>query len=166
MKDLESDATERGSSRVRLLTAIVTLLLILTGCNYLRTFPLYSELYVESPEFIELKYLDDPKWWDYPSLSAIRRRIDDYCTTYPDIPAEVAASLRRLTVRKGMNADQIAAVLGQPAKRQRLSPASELWTYDDRRIWGVRRWYYSWGKLRFDDGRLARVDVEYINIHK
>jgi hypothetical protein len=96
----------------------------------------------------------------------IRRRVDEYCTTHPDISAEAAASLRALTFRKGMNADQVAAVLGQPTKRRRLSAASELWTYDDRSVWGVRRWYYSWGKLRFDDGHLARIDVEYINIHK
>lgn len=147
-------------------TAAAVLLVALSGCNYLRMFPLYSELYVASPSSIKLDYVDDPRWWDYPTLSMIRGRVEEYCATHPDVPVDVAESLRALVVRDGMDADQVMAVLGRPSKRRRLSSTSELWTYRNRRVAGVRRWYYSWGKLQFDDGRLVQITFEGIEIHK
>ena len=156
-----------GWKWVRSVVAIGTglFLLGLTGCNYLRTFPLYSELYIEHRDFIELKHIDDPRWWDYPMLASIRQRVEVYCTTHTDVPPDICESLRHLTIRRGMDTEQIVAVLGLPRIRQRLTDVTEVWTYDQS-VEGVRRWYYSWGKLRFDRGILVDIEAEYINIHK
>lgn len=141
--------------------AVITglLLLGLTGCNYLRTFPLYSELYIERRDSITLKDLGDP------TLASIRQSVEVYCTTHKDVPSDVCESLRQVTIRKGMDMEQVVAVLGLPRERERLTDATEVWTYDQS-VEGTRRWYYSWGKLQFDRGILVDIEAEYINIHK
>ena len=131
------------------------------GCNYLRTFPLYSELHVAHPDFIALQYLDDPRWWDYATLSSIRQSVADYIISHPNLRPDISESLRHLTIRKGMDTEQVLAVLGPPKKRQTLADAMEIWTYDGRKG-GVRSWYYSWGKLQFNRGILMDIEVEYI----
>jgi len=99
-------------------------------------------------------------------LSAIRQRVETYCAAHPDLSTDVAASLRRLTVRKGMDPEQVVAIFGLPGQRRQLSDGSVEWTYDDRSVWGIRRLYYSWGKLRFEDGRVGDIKVKQVKIYK
>jgi hypothetical protein len=64
-------------------------------CNYLRMFPLYSEVYVREHDTGVLRYLDRADWWDYPTLAAPRKRIEAYVAAHPMLSAQDAMELRR-----------------------------------------------------------------------
>ena len=70
------------------------------GGNYYRVFPLYSEVYIEHPDFIKLDYIDRPEWWDYPTLATIRKNINDYLEQNPDIASNISATLKNLSIKK------------------------------------------------------------------
>jgi hypothetical protein len=146
----------------RVLLATSLLVFSLAGCNWLRFFPLYAELYVQEHESIALDFVDSPGWWDYPTLAATRERVEVYVARHPDVPSDVVEALRRLTFRRGMNPDQILAVIGPPSRQEQFTDGGQLWTYDDRQVWGMRRWYYSWGRVWFEQGTVARIEAKYV----
>lgn len=139
--------------------------LSLVGCNYLREFPLYSEVYVETPDSIRLDYYDDPAWWDYPTLSSIRKRVEAYLAANPHVSPDVQAALRALEIRKGMDKSQVLLVVGEPTRKQGLPDGREEWLYK-KDVAGTLRWYYHWGKLRFQNGILADIEVQRAKIYK
>ena len=153
----------------RFIIAIVILLFLITGAwvgrNYLRTFPLYSEVYVEHPDSIKLKYYDSPDWWDYSTLTSIRKQITDYLVKHPNIDTDITHSLKNLSITKGMNTRQVPLVIGEPSKKKILKDNEELWIYTGT-SGGVLCWYYEWGKVRFKNRILKDIEVKYIHIHK
>lgn len=139
--------------------------LSLVGCNYFREFPLYSEVHVETPGSIQLDYYDDPAWWDYPTLSSIRKRVDTYLKANLDVSPNVRDSLRELQIKKGMDKEQVLSVIGEPTKKQFLPDGREEWLYRAD-VAGTLRWYYRWGKLRFQNGILSDIEVHRAKIYK
>lgn len=139
--------------------------LSLAGCNYLREFPLYSEVYVETPDSIRLDYYDDPAWWDYSTLSSIRNRVDAYLKANPNVNPDMRDSLRGLRIKKGMDKAQVLLVVGEPTKKQMLQDGREEWLYKAD-VAGTLRWYYRWGKLQFQNGTLSNIEVQRAKISK
>jgi len=139
--------------------------LSLVGCNYLREFPLYSEVHVETPDSIRLDYYDNPAWWDYSTLSSIRKGVDAYLRANPNVSPDVRDSLRELQITKGMDKEQVLSVIGEPTKKQVLPDGGEEWLYKAE-VAGTLRWYYRWGKLRFQNGILSSIEVQRAKIYK
>ena len=139
--------------------------LSLVGCNYLREFPLYSEVYVETPDSIRLDYYDDPAWWDYPTLSSIRKRVGAYLQANPNISPDMRDSLQGLQIKKGMDKEQVLSVVGEPTKKQVSPDGVEEWLYKSD-VAGTLRWYYRWGKLRFQNGVLSEIEVQRMRVYK
>jgi hypothetical protein len=251
----------------RMKIVIWLMVLVLSGCNHLRTFPLYSEVYVEHPDFIKLSYYEPSGYTDaIPETREAYERIEDYLSKNLDVPFSIRAALRAFRVEKGMNEEQVRLIIGEPRRKKILKDGSELWIYDkkdyrhllainflsrlkfkngtlidydrnkifdrasiylirkrmevyfeenpnlnqeiktalselkiqkgmdkeqvllvvgepttkkklrdnnelwiykgDRMSKGERQWYYGWGKLKFHNGILKDIEVQYINIYK
>jgi len=116
--------------------------------------------YVERPSSIRLGYSEDPGWWDYETLGAIRQQIETYLKLNTSVNPEIQGALRRLEVRKGMSEEQVQVVLGPPSNRRVTDEQIDVWTYK-KPTWGVRRWYSGWGKLYFRDGTLVDIEVQH-----
>ena len=145
----------------RLLT-LFAVVAFASGCNHLRFFPLYSEVRKEQPEVLQL----DRKSSDYQIRLAIHHALDDYCARKPSA-TDACESLRNFTLRKGMDTEQVSILLGPPDTRRTLEQGSELWIYHRRiREVSIRDWYYSRGKLRFEQGVLTDIEHDEIWIDK
>jgi outer membrane protein assembly factor BamE (lipoprotein component of BamABCDE complex) len=107
------------------------------GCNYLRTFPLYSEVYVEYPEFIQLTYheLSD---YSSPELVEAHGRVLGYLKKNPATAWAVAAALKSLRIEKDMSKEQVMLILGSPDKKLVLNESMESWSYEHQREEGAK----------------------------
>lgn len=107
---------------------ILAIALLLSGCNHLRTFPLYSEVYVEHPESIKLSYYEVSEY-NTPEMLAASKRIEDYLSKNPDTTFSIEGALRALKVEKGMTKEQVVLVIGEPWEKKDLNDMTELWKY-------------------------------------
>ncbi|MBF0386192.1 MAG: hypothetical protein HQL27_10055 [Candidatus Omnitrophica bacterium] len=153
---------------------IAFIVFLLSGCNYLREFPLYSEVYVEHPPKIQLftqglinsftAYSDTENAKEY---FRIKKRISDYLDKNKNLSGDITVALENSEVILGMDKEQVALVLGLPTRKVLHDKTIELWIYEgDRSDIGERVWYYKWGKLKFENGTLKDIEVQHINIAK
>ncbi len=150
--------------RFKQLVLVCVMGLLLSGCEYIGAFIVcIPKPYVEHPNEIKLDYNVDPKWWDHENLTLIRERIKDYLAKNTDINAEVKSSLENLAFQKGMTKEQVILVIGSPVKKKILKNKIEQWIYSGANG-GVLQWYYQWGKLKFYDGRLMDIEVQYVQM--
>ncbi|MEW6170761.1 MAG: hypothetical protein AB1472_04325 [Candidatus Omnitrophota bacterium] len=164
---------------MRRIVFLVFLLLFITGCNYLRTFPLYSEVRVEHPENILLfndyfanlmeKSIKENRL-DLHSVkiySKLKERILNYLSQKKDINENIILALKEFKVIRGMNTSEVALVLGKPTKKIELDNNNESWIYLGDRS-GVEEWdwYYKWGKAIFQNGILTDIEIQTIDIYK
>ena len=75
--------------------------------------------------------------------------------------AQMKPQLEALIFQKGMTAEQIILVVGEPRRKKILKGKSEQWVYSGARG-GVLQWYYQWGKLKFHDGYLVDIEVQHV----
>lgn len=148
---------------------VLTLLLILiflSGCNYLRKFPSYSEVYVEHPDYVQL--FRGIKAEQIRAISAypkIKQRVLYYLEKVEDIEPEIATGLNALRIQKGMRKGHVFLLTGEPTKKKILRDNKELWIYKgDRYKKGECDWYYHWAKLMFEHGVLIDIQLKNINI--
>ena len=161
---------------IKKLLTIACIMGLLNGCNYLRTFPLYSEVYIEHPQRIQLftsglinalaaypnQNTDNAK-----EYFRIIKRISDYLHKNNKLNTNVVAALQNIEVILGMDEEQVALVVGWPTKKIPLDNNVDLWIYmGDRSSISERIWYYKWGKLRFENKILKDIEVQHINIAK
>ncbi len=155
-----SNETRREILKVFLIIVII----FFSGCNYLRNFPLYSELHVRQYEskqlFNEKEWIDNPYYKGskrYLDVSKLKNRVKSYLDTYPETPSLQAEAMRELTLLKGMNEDQVIALAGKPTNINKKKFNEEIWTY---RRWRSDPfvWYYSWGHLKFKDKILTIIE--------
>jgi hypothetical protein len=136
------------------------------GCNYFRTFPFPSEIYVEHPDSIKLVY---PMNLPGASISLVkewkvRPRVDAYLKEHADLPADVRAALQALEIKKGMEREQVELLVGKPSRRRVRKDGVEVWTYARRK--DEPAWYYGWSKLYFRNGTLADIEAQQMRIYK
>lgn len=158
---------------------IILLCLELVGCasigNHFREFPLYSEVWIEHPEYV---YIFEGSNMDYflnhlpdsdftKTYLRIKARISDYINEHKNISSDISVALERLKIKRGMTKEQVILVVGKPTNKKMLKDNSELWIYKgDRHKIGEVTWYYDWGKLKFQNEVLADIEVKYIKIYK
>ena len=153
---------------------IIFIALLFNGCNYLRVFPLYSEVYVDHPQRIQLftpglikSFTGYPDTENAKSYFRIRERISNYLDKNKNLSSDVVVALKNSEVTLGMDKEQVALVLGLPTKKRLLDQTTDLWIYEgDRSNIGERVWYYKWGKLKFENDVLKDIEVQHINILK
>ena len=139
---------------------------LVAGCNYLRTFPLYSEVWIEHPEHIKLfeDYNIDYFIQSLPDSDvtktylSTKAQVSDYLDKHKDLSKDISTALNELKIKKGMTTGQVILVIGEPAKKKISKDGIELWVYNQS---GIRQWYYKWGKLRFKDGILVKIRDSY-----
>lgn len=156
------------------LLTIACIVGIFSGCNYLRTFPLYSEVYIEQPQKIQLftpglinAVSAYPKTENAKVYFRIKERISNYLDKNSNLDANILAALKNSEVILGMSEEQVVLVVGQPTKKISLGGNSDLWIYKgDRSKVDERVWYFKWGKLRFENNILKEIKVQHINISK
>jgi len=141
--------------------------LSLSGCNYFRTFPFPSEIYVEHPDSVKLVY----PMPNMPGTSVslvkewrVRPRIEAYLEKHPDLPADVKAALQALEIKKGMDREQVQLLVGKPSRRCVRKDGVEVWTYARRK--DEPAWYYGWSKLHFKGGLLSDIEAQQLRIYK
>jgi hypothetical protein len=144
--------------------------LFLCGCNYLRTFPLYSKVYIEHPEKIQI--FDESKWVNNPyyegsdrhkRVSQLKTAVEFYINSHPNTKPEISNAMRNLIIVKGMNKSEALIIAGSPTKKI-LKNGKEIWLY---KKWpDLFSWYYKWGKLKFKDDILFDIEQHCIDIYK
>ncbi len=124
------------------LITISVLAVFLNGCNplnYIRTFPLYSEIKIEHPEFInEVGHEKDYRGWSpgflTPEMEPIRERVNVYLNQHPEVPSSIKSSLQELRVEKGMSQEQVLLIMGEPSGKingvyEGTNKSYETWIY-------------------------------------
>jgi len=121
------DSPMRLSEMKKKILKIVLIAFLLNGCNYMRTFPLYSEVSVEHPQRIELftpgiieVYTGNPDSDNAKAYFRIKERIASYLNEKEDLRGDVADALKNCEVISGMDKEQVTLVLGLPTKKKRL----------------------------------------------
>jgi len=148
----------------------LAIFLLITGCNYLRTFPLESKLYTE--HLSEVQIFDESIWHDnlyyensskQKSILEIKRKIEIYIQENPNRNKQMIIALKNFTIRKGMNKIEILILAGNPTKKS-FKDNNEVWLY---KKWpDPFAWYYKWGKLTFSEGVLIDIVAQRIDIYK
>ncbi|MBI3291681.1 MAG: hypothetical protein HYZ73_02570 [Elusimicrobia bacterium] len=64
-----------------------------------------------------------------------------------------------------MDKEQVLSVIGEPTRKRVLPNGCEEWLYKAD-VWGTMRWYYRWGKVRFQSGVLSDIEIQRIKIYK
>lgn len=161
----------RGVTIHMILNSFLFLILSLNlmGCNYLRTFPLYSEIYTEHADKVQL--FDERKWLSNQfyqgsdkqlEVSELKQSVETYLKSNPNTKPKVAEAMRELVFSKGMSQAEVMVVAGKPSSRF-FKDNEEIWIYKKD---GLFRWYYGWGKLTFRNTLLADIETQYIKIYK
>lgn len=141
----------------------------LMGCNYLRTFPLYSEIYTEHTDKVQL--FDERLWMNnqfyqgsdrQKDVSKLKQSVEAYLKSNPNTRPELAEAMRELIFSKGMSPAEVMAVAGKPSSRS-LKDNEEVWIYKKD---GLLSWYYRWGKLTFKNNLLVDIEAQHIEIYK
>jgi len=140
---------------------LLILFLLLVGRFII--WPFIPKPYIEHPNLIRLTYLDDPNWWDYKTLSLVRQRVNSYLDQKPNMSPENKKFMEEFSFRKGMNQEQISVIIGAPRKINTLNDGSSLWVYSGVNG-GMLQWYYKWGKLKFSNGILTDIEVQYVHM--
>ena len=145
--------------------------LLLTGCNHLRTFPLYSEISVNNSEHVQLfedlnvdYFLKELPNSDITrEYLSIKERVSEYLSKNDNISPGMAVALKQHMVKRGMNQEQVVLLIGEPTTKRTMKDNGEQWFYGkDRKF----QWYYDWGKLYFHDGLLTNIERKSIKIYK
>lgn len=153
---------------------IAFIVLLLNGCNYLREFPFYSEVYVDHPPRIQLftqglinSFTTNSNTENAKSYFRIKERILDYLDKNRNLSDDIVVALKNSEIIFGMDKEQVVLVLGLPTRKVSADKTSDLWIYEgDRSNIGERVWYYKWGKLKFENNILKDIEVQHINIVK
>lgn len=160
------------------LTSISIVIILLSGCNYFRTFPLYSEVRIEHPESIQLfdDYIIGLKEeaikkgqiaYGTKIYSKIKNRITDYLSEHKNISSEIMNALGHFRIIPGINTDEVLLLVGQPTRIIKSKNGGETWVYSgDRSKIEEWDWYYKWGKLKFEGGILKDIEIQSIDIWK
>lgn len=160
--------------RIFLNTAVILLVFIVVlgivrGCDYLnpRAWNIFpgAKLYSIHEDSVKLEYYDDKQWWNYPTLSKVRNRIQEYLMTHDSIDPQIISSMTELRLTKGMDKTQAEVLVGGPTKIIKTIDNREVYHYRGTRN-GELPWYYGWAKLTFQDNRIIDIEIEGIKIPK
>lgn len=148
--------------------AVIMMVFLLCGCNFREITTRFifpgTKVYTKHVEKANLSYTDNPEWWNYATLSAIRKRVDEYLKDSPECPSLIKENLQQLSIIIGMDKKQVLSVVGKPAKKKLLKSNDEMWIYTRNK--NELPWFYKWAKLTFKSGVLTDIEVQHINIPK
>jgi len=108
------------------------LALFLVGCNHLRTFPLYSEVFIEHPEFIKINCYEN-NTYNIPKERLAWEQIKTYLDKNTGVSFSIKSALKALRIEKGMNKEQIVLIIGEPDSKEVLNNITEVWRYDEKK---------------------------------
>lgn len=156
-------------SKIFFEVAVISLFVITCGCDSHETlnyiiFP-GTKVYNKHLDTATPSFYDNPEWWNYSTLTYIKKRVIDYLITHREIDSTLKQELEKLTITKGMNGEQVSSVVGQPTKKIFLRKNHEIWFYKGERE-NELPWYYKWAKLTFQNDKLIDIEVQRIYIPK
>jgi len=139
--------------------SLLLLALFLTSCNHLRTFPLYSEVYIEHPVSIKINYYEISDYTT-PEMRSAYKRVESYLNKNPNTSFSIKTALRALRVEKGMSKEQVRLIIGKPWRKEILDNTSELWIYEkyDEKDYRFLLVLNDLSKLKFKNGVLIEYD--------
>ena len=150
---------------------IFLFLLLFGGCNYFRTFPLYSEVYTKNYE--EIQIFDESKWIDNPYYKGSERyewadekkkAIGEYRSKNSNVDAKILKVMGAFKLVVGMSKIEAEIIAGKPTHKSKNELGQDVWIY--KRSSDLSSWYYQWGKLRFENDLLIGIEAQHIDIRK
>ena len=150
---------------------MLSIIPMLCGCNYLRTFPLYSEVYVQY--YNEIQLFNEKIWVNklyykksdkFKRAEAIKKLVSAYKNENPNVDFVILEAMENFKLVTGMKKLEAEIIAGKPSQKYRNKLGHEVWLY---KKWpDVFTWYYKWGKLEFENNMLINIEAQHIDIEK
>jgi len=96
-------------------------------------------------------------------VSELKRNVENYISTHPQIVPSIAEAMRAVTIKKGMSQEQVYVLAGEPNKKIKKSENEEIWIYKkDSNSYFI--WNEGGARLIFKDGVLTRINFEKLEV--
>ena len=95
------------------------------------------------------------------NADSIKEKVNSYLSVNPNVDESIKHDLQHLVFKKGMDQEQVEALIGNPNKKEELKDGIHVWLYSGKRN-GYLQWYGEKGRLSFKDNVLIDIEVQYI----
>lgn len=142
---------------------ILQFLLVLAACGCGRVIGIESD---------KVQLFNESTWLDTSfykgskrevEVSELKRRVENYISTHPQIEPSIAEAMRALTIKKGMRQEQVYVLSGEPYKKIEKANNEEIWIYKKD-----TNSYYIWNEggasLIFVDGTLIKIKIDKLKV--
>ena len=144
----------------------------LGGCNYLRLYPQYSEIYIQHQEAVRIfdensrfqkEWVLDPL--KFRLMQKQKEEIENYINSSAQVPEKIKNALRSFTLMTGMNPGEVELLIGKPSIIKDRGTVKEKWIYKEKDRPLKYYWFYDWAKLHFKKGILDDIEIKHVKIY-